>query len=163
MLEKIIFPYKKYKKLWEKQNSELDIQTAEITKKSRELAKCKKIISDNEEQIVNLQGILKIQVQDNRILSEKSKNLYYQVKNFEEENEEIKEKLRKYAGRNGGLTKENNKLQNEVKTLSKQLENALSDAYLRKKIKPGRLPKMQPSKIKSSSVQSRIIKQVKEM
>lgn len=77
---------------------------------------------------------------------------------------EIKEQQRREsAGKLGGLTKENNKLKEEKKEFKakiKELEKELDKRYIIKTLKPTK-PTKQTMSIKSSRVQSKIIKDIK--
>lgn len=72
----------------------------------------------------------------------------------------LKSKIRKIQGAKGGLTAENNKLNKLVDDLTKKLEESMSDKYRVKKIPSGRKPKGNTIRIKSSSRQSQIIKNI---
>lgn len=79
--------------------------------------------------------------------------------------EELEIKLHKANTSRGGLTKENNKLKNQVETLKcqiKEKDELLSKRYILKIIKPGRTPNTIKTSIKSSANESRAIKYVKE-
>lgn len=77
---------------------------------------------------------------------------------------EIKEAQRKKnACKLGGLSKENNKLKNENKEFKaevKELKKELDKRYILKTLKPTK-PTKQTMSIKSSTVQSKIIKDIK--
>lgn len=79
---------------------------------------------------------------------------------------EIKEEQRrKAAGKVGGLEKSNNNLKEENKEFKKkikELEKELDKRYIIKKLPSGRPAKGQKMSIKNSSVQSKIIKDLKE-
>lgn len=70
------------------------------------------------------------------------------------ENDNLKKKIQELQGAKGGYIKQINKLK-------KELEESLSDKYLKRTIKPSKVSK-QTMALKSSSVQSRIAKLVKE-
>lgn len=74
---------------------------------------------------------------------------------------ENQKKQRVLASRIGGLTRYKNALERKNKELSKQLEEALSNRYIVRKLPSGRPPKSQTMKYRSSSKQSKIIKYVK--
>lgn len=74
-------------------------------------------------------------------------------------------KLKSANTSKGGLTKEINKLRNQIKVLTNQIKEKdilLSKRYILKKIKPGRTPNTIKTSIKSSANESRAIKYVKE-
>ena len=75
------------------------------------------------------------------------------------------EQRRKVAGKVGGLEKSNNNLKDENKEFKKkikELEKELDKRYIIKKLPSGRPTKGQKMSIKNSSVQSKIIKEIKE-
>lgn len=74
-------------------------------------------------------------------------------------------KLKSANTSKGGLTKEINKLRNQIKTLTSQIKEKdilLSKRYILKKLSPGRTPNTLKASIRSSANESRAIKYVKE-
>lgn len=74
-------------------------------------------------------------------------------------------KLKSANTSKGGLTKEINKLRNQIKTLTSQIKAKdilLSKRYILKKLSPGRTPNTIKTSIRSSANESRAIKYVKE-
>lgn len=115
-------------------------------------------------------------------LLEKNQKLESLSKNLKEENEEYKElnellesKLHKLEnkyklcyGAKGGMTKYLNKITKQLEEVKKELEEtklkleeSMTDKYLVRKVR-GSGTKKQTMQIKSSNVQSKIIKNVKE-
>ena len=74
-------------------------------------------------------------------------------------------KLKSANTSKGGLTKEINKLKNQIKVLTSQIKEKdilLSKRYILRTIKPGRTPNTIKTSIKNSANESRVIKYVKE-
>jgi hypothetical protein len=74
-------------------------------------------------------------------------------------------KLKSANTSKGGLTKEINKLKNQIKVLTSQIKEKdilLSKRYILRTIKPGRTPNTIKTSIKNSANESRAIKYVKE-
>lgn len=81
----------------------------------------------------------------------------------------LKEEKKQLSNSKGGLTTRNNTLLNQVnelikenEELKKQLEESMTDKFRIKKIPEGRVPKKQAIRIKGNSVESKIIKKIKE-
>lgn len=156
-----------YKKEWLQQNRIIDCQSAEINRLKVKISERDKLLEEKDIKIKDLQETIKIKKSDIDSLIEKVKVSENQNKIkdsiYNRQLKKYKEKNKKNVGKIGGLTKENNKLKVKVKDLENKLAESLTDKYRVKKLKPGKTPKMQPAKIKSNAVQSKIIKQVKEM
>lgn len=74
----------------------------------------------------------------------------------------LKKEKKQINGSKGGLTKEVNKLKNEVQELETKLKESMTGKYLVKKIPSGKTPKGQVAKIGNHQKQSNAIKLVKE-
>lgn len=118
------------------------------TKKDRELVEELKVgIEVHKQLILNYDSAMKSY--RNYIIQEESKI------------DELKSKLRKMYGRNGGLTKQNNKLKSEKEELLKQIEDLQSDRYLKVDV-PSKIRKhKQTMQYYVSNSKSQIIKKVK--
>lgn len=74
----------------------------------------------------------------------------------------LERKRRESAGKSGGLQTENNKLKEQIKDLENKLKESMTDKYLVHKIRPSKSAPTFKMKMRSSAVESKIIKDIKE-
>ncbi len=87
------------------------------------------------------------------------------MKTIEKLNESLKEtedRRRKAAGKIGGLTKQLNEKEKRVEELESKVKELSSGAYLRVQLKPQRVPKAEPIKIRSFAKTSNIARKHQE-
>ena len=72
--------------------------------------------------------------------------------------EDMKKEIKQLKGGKGGFTREINKLKKEKEELEKKLAESMTDKYLVKKIRPGKRPNTLKTKVRNTSGQSNIVK-----
>lgn len=72
--------------------------------------------------------------------------------------EDMKKEIKQLKGGKGGFTREINKLKKEKEELEKKLAESMTDKYLVRKIKSGKTANTLKTKVRSSSIQSNIVK-----
>lgn len=138
-----------------------------LTKEVEKLKKENKRLKDRNVELGVINGCYYDELQDSAIKLEeyKTSNILLEKEILKKDQQlKLKEsQRRKNACKVGGLTKENNKLKEENKEFKKkikELEKELDKRYILKTLKPTK-PTKQKMSIKSSTVQSKIIKDLK--
>ena len=126
-----------------------------------ELLRLKSVVKQND-MLKNERAELKEQIkQKDKLVSKKANKINELKEQINTSNSNIcdyKKLAKQLRGTKGGLTAENNKLKNNISDLTKKLEMSMDEKYMIKKLPPARPRKGQTMRIKSSSKQSNIAK-----
>ena len=148
----------------EKENSSLEKYLSqsenEKIKYREDLSNANDLLILKEKSIASLSDKMKKLIED---LNFKQEQLIYDDKvitNLTGALEKYKSKLRKIAGTNGGLIRQNKRLKLLVDDLTKNLEEAKNGKYVLKKLPAAKRPKSEFIRLKGQSFQSKIVKQM---
>ena len=117
----------------------------------KDYLKAEKRVKELERKILSANADIEEQEQRYNICMQTIESMHYKM-------EEMKKEIRKLRGGKGGFTREINKLKKENEELKKKLEESMTDKYLVKRIRPGKIPNTLKTRVRNTSGQSNIVK-----
>lgn len=117
----------------------------------KDYLKAMKRIEELEEKMLEATADFEEQEQRYNMCLQSVETMHYKM-------EDMKKEIKQLKGGKGGFTREINKLKKEKEELEKKLAESMTDKYLVKKIRPGKRPNTLKTKVRNTSGQSNIVK-----